>query len=73
MAVPFASRRFTCPEAYKDIVPTGCSFDEVVANLHLSPHQYRDSRELKEWVRHNKNQRYVPTELLKAFGFEVDV
>lgn len=73
MTISLARRRFTCPEAYKDIVPSASSFDEVVAHLHLSPHQYRDSRELKEWVRHNKNEKYVPTEVLNAFGFDVDV
>jgi hypothetical protein len=72
MAVPFASRRFTCPGAFKDIVPSGSSFDEVVADLHLLPDQYRDSPELKEWVSRNKNQKYVPTEVLNAFGFDVE-
>jgi len=70
MTVPFASRRFTSPGAFKDIIPTNNSFDEVVAALHLSPHEYQDSPELKEWVRQNKDQRYVPPELLNAFGFE---
>jgi hypothetical protein len=67
------NRLFTNPYACNRTIPCGNSFDEVVAYLHLSPHQYRDSRELKEWVRQNKNQRYVPTEVLNAFGFDVDV
>jgi hypothetical protein len=27
--------------------------------------QYEGSPELKEWVRRNKNQRYVPTEVFE--------
>lgn len=72
MTVPFASRLFTSPGAFKDIVPSRSSFDHVVAALHLSPEQYPDSRELREWVRRNKNQRYVPMEVLKVFGFVVE-
>jgi hypothetical protein len=63
---------FTNPYAFNRTIPSGNSFDEVVAHLQLSPHEYRDSRELREWVRRNKNHLYVPTELLTAFGFEVD-
>jgi hypothetical protein len=66
------NRDFTNPGAYKQIIPSESSFDQMVETLHLSPHQYEGSHELKEWVRRNKNQRYVPTEVLNAFGFEVD-
>jgi len=27
---------------------------------------------LREWVRRNKDEKYVPTSLLRAFGFDVD-
>jgi hypothetical protein len=46
------------------------SFEKIVRKLHLSPEQYIDSVQLKDWVRKNKDQRYVPSDLLKAWGFE---
>jgi hypothetical protein len=48
------------------------SFDHVVAILGIGPDQYRDCLELKEWVQKNKDQKYVPTELLKYWGLEDD-
>lgn len=48
------------------------SFDEVVKNMGLSPAQYASSPELKEWARTNRTQRYVPIDLLIAWGFEVE-
>jgi hypothetical protein len=46
------------------------AFEKFVKSLHLSPSQYQSSRVLREWVRKNKDQKYVPQELLEAFGFE---
>ena len=48
------------------------SFDEIVNSMGLSPAQYKSSAELKEWVRANREQRYVPVDLLAAWGFEVE-
>jgi hypothetical protein len=48
------------------------SFDHVVAILGIRPDQYKDSLPLKEWVQRNKDQKYVPTELLKHWGLEDD-
>lgn len=45
------------------------SFDHLVAILGLRPDQLKDSLALKEWVRRNKDEKYVPTELLKHWGF----
>ena len=39
------------------------TFEHLVRQLHLSPNEYATSAELKEWVRKNKDQRYVPTTL----------
>ena len=47
----------------------GTSFDHIVAVLGIAPHQYKDSLPLKEWVRQNKDEKYVPTDLLKHWGF----
>ena len=66
------NKTFTNPLAFKRSVPAGNSFDEVVADLQLSPDQYRYSLALQEWVRRNKNEKYVPTEVLKTFGFDAE-
>lgn len=34
------------------------------------PEQYAGSAELRAWVQRNKDVKYVPSELLEAFGFE---
>ena len=55
------------------VVPAGAStFEHVVVMLQLSPEEYESSVALKDWVRKNKNKKYVPSELLQAWGFTVD-
>lgn len=49
------------------------SFERVVISLKLSPEEYVGSPELREWVLQNKDHKYVPPELLKAFGFQVNL
>jgi len=49
------------------------SFERVVISLKLSPEEYAGSRELREWVLQNKDHKYVPPELLKAFGLQVNL
>jgi hypothetical protein len=46
------------------VVPT--SFEEVVRKLRLSPADYESSLQLKEWVRKNKDQKYIPDDLLRS-------
>jgi len=48
------------------------SFEEVVRKWQLLPDQYVTSPQLKDWVRRNKEQKYVPLDLLKAWGFDSD-
>jgi hypothetical protein len=48
------------------------TFEHVVKALRLSPDQYKNSVKLKEWVRRNRNDKYVPSELLHAWGFHVE-
>jgi len=48
------------------------SFDHVVAVLGIRPEEYKDSAALKEWVRQNRHEKYVPSELLKYWGFSED-
>ena len=47
------------------------SFEEVVRKLRLSPAEYEGSIQLKAWVQKNKDQKYVPSNLLQAWGVEV--
>ena len=47
------------------------SFEEVVKKLRLSPTEYESSTQLKDWVRKNKDHKYVPSTLLQAWGLEV--
>ena len=47
------------------------SFEEVVKKLRLSPTEYEGSMQLQDWARKNKDQKYVPLNLLQAWGVEV--
>jgi hypothetical protein len=60
-------------KASGDIPNTPTSFDEMVRRLKLSEQEYRSSIPLKEWARKNKNSKYVPQDLLEAWGIEVNV
>ena len=51
------------------VVPT--SFEKVVKKLRLSPADCEGSVQLKEWARKNKDQKYIPDDLLTIWGFEV--
>ena len=54
-------------------IPSSLStFEYVVKALQLSPDQYESSVELKEWVRKNMNDKYVPSQLLQAWAFNVE-
>ena len=46
-------------------------FEETVNRLGLAPADFGRSRELRDWVRQNKDQRYVPSALLEQWGFDV--
>jgi hypothetical protein len=65
------NRNFTRPEAIGPMVFSACSFDEFVRRLNISPEQYKRSAQLREWVRQSKDHKYVPTDLLESFGFQV--
>ena len=65
------NRPFTKPGAMRRITSPS-SFEQIVKELNISHGEYRRSLELKEWVRRNKDDKYVPTEVLKVFGFQVE-
>lgn len=45
------------------------TFESLVKTLKLSPEQYHESQVLREWVLQNKDHKYVPQDLLQAWGF----
>jgi hypothetical protein len=47
------------------------SFEEIVKKLRLSQTEYEGSIQLQEWARKNKDQKYVPSNLLQAWGLDV--
>ena len=47
--------------------PTVASFDAVVKELGLAPEEFESSDVLKQWVLKNKDQKYVPLDLLRAW------
>ena len=61
---------FTNPAAIELSRELPTSFEKVVEELKLSPAEYATSLTLRDWVSRNKDQKYVPSYLLKAFGFE---
>jgi hypothetical protein len=55
-------------EGCADIPNTPSSFEEVARRLNLSEKQYRSSIPLKEWAQKHKDSKYVPQDLLEAWG-----
>ncbi len=47
-------------------------FEYLVDELGLSPEQCVASDVLRDWARKNKDSRYVPPELLAAWGFTTE-
>jgi len=48
------------------------SFERAVEAFNLTPDQFIQSAELREWARRNKDAKYVPEKLLEAWGFEAN-
>ena len=58
---------WTNPLAYAALPPTESSFEAVVKALGLSPAEFESSEVLKEWVLKNRDEKYVPLDLLRAW------
>jgi hypothetical protein len=56
-----------------DIPVTTTSFEEMVRGLKLSEKEYRSSIPLREWAQKHKDSKYVPQDLLEAWGIEAKV
>jgi hypothetical protein len=51
--------------------PIVSEFERTVARLRLKPDEYVDSQELRAWAERNKDARFVPERLLKAWGLSL--
>lgn len=51
-------------------VPAPSAFEQTVERFKLLPEQYVDSVVLKEWVWANRHDKFVPEQLLDAWGFD---
>ena len=51
--------------------PSVSEFERVVEHLRLKPDEYTGSDELRDWVERNKDARFVPERLLKAWGLSL--
>jgi hypothetical protein len=50
-------------------VPT---FESVAKALGLAPKDYEGSIPLREWAKRNRDHRFVPPDLLEAWGLPLD-
>ncbi len=48
---------------------TPTQFEKMAKKLGLSEEQYLSSTSLRHWAEKNRSIRYVPSQLLKAWGF----
>jgi len=54
-----------------NVPPT--SFEQIVRKLRLRPPQYLGSQALKDWVRKNRDRKYVPLDLLQAWNLDAEI
>jgi hypothetical protein len=57
------------PEPLTPSTPSVSEFEHQTKKLGLSPDQFETSESLKEWARKNKDQKFVPPDLLRLWGF----
>lgn len=63
------NQRWTAPELIGSLPIHPSEFERLVQRLRLEPEQYAASRALRDWVTRNWQQRFVPEDLLRAWGF----
>jgi hypothetical protein len=61
------------PVPFSALLASPSSFESLTQSLRLTPEDFRTSILLKDWVSRNKNDKYVPLDLLEAWGCSVDV
>jgi hypothetical protein len=60
------------PDTAGPVEASPTSFEQIVEQFGLTPDQYVKSARLHEWARTNKNSKFIPESLLKAWGLEGD-
>lgn len=60
------------PEPNGPVIPTITGFEQATREFKLKPDQYLTSTRLREWASVNKNSKYIPENLLAAWGFEFE-
>jgi len=53
--------------------PTLTEFEQIVIKFDLKPDEYVNSKYLREWAQRNKQSKYIPESLLKAWGLDVQI
>jgi hypothetical protein len=71
MAMKRRNSNWGKPDVGPVTAPVPTSFETLVKDMKLTPAQYKTSVQLKEWVKKNKDHKYVPPDLLSVWGFEV--
>ncbi|PYY14016.1 MAG: hypothetical protein DMG60_20815 [Acidobacteria bacterium] len=69
MYKPRGNPNWCAPQIPSSSEPTVSAFELETKKLGLSPDDFVGSAVLKEWARKNKDQRFVPSDLLQAWGF----
>ncbi len=55
-------------QAASPTAPTASEFEQLAHRLKLTPDQYEGSQGLRAWAQKHKTWRYVPEDLLQAWG-----
>jgi hypothetical protein len=75
--VPMTNKRgnpnWDDPAAMLPPVARPTMFEEFVETLGLLPDQFERSERLREWAKRHKDHKYVRSDLLKAWGFHMDI
>ena len=58
------------PEPNVAVTPTIAEFQLVAREFNLQPEEYVSSTQLREWASVNRNSKFIPETLLKAWGLE---
>jgi hypothetical protein len=54
------------------VTPAIAEFQRVAREFNLQPDEYISSTQLREWASVNKNSKFIPETLLKAWGLEAE-
>lgn len=58
------------PEPNGAVTPPMAEFQQVASEFNLQPDEYIGSTELRDWASRNKDSKFIPETLLKAWGLE---